>query len=62
MMEEMTAQQIETKISRYETFLEKKSKLLPDKSYLLIQVAGNLAILLAKSKKVITRIFLSSIY
>ena len=62
MMEEMTAQQIETKISRYETFLEKKSKLLPDKSYLLIQVAGNLAILLAKSKKVNTRIFLSSIY
>ena len=54
MMEEMTGQQIETKISRYETFLEKKSKLLPDKSYLLIQVAGNLAILLAKSKKVRT--------
>ena len=56
MMEEITGQQIETKISRYETFLEKKSKLLPDKSYLLLQVAGNLAILLAKSPKVIHNI------
>ena len=52
MMEENNGNQIDTKISRYEQFLEKKSKLLPSKSYLLIQVAGSLGILLAKSKKV----------
>ena len=52
MMEESREDQIQNKISRYENYLEKKSRLLPPKSYLLLQVSGSLAILLGKSKKV----------
>ena len=52
MMEEASEDQIQSKISRYENYLEKKSRLLPPKSYLLLQVSGSLAILLGKSKKV----------
>ena len=59
MMEENNEQQRETKVQRYETFLEKKSKLLPPSSYILLQVAGNLQILLSKSKKVNNFIILS---
>ena len=59
MMEENNEQQRETKVQRYETFLQKKSKLLPPSSYILLQVAGNLQILLSKSKKVNNFIILS---
>ena len=52
MMEESSEDMIQNKISRYENYLEKKSRLLPPKSYLLLQVSGSLAILLGKSKKV----------
>ena len=52
MMEEDSEDKIQDKISRYESYLEKKSRLLPPKSYLLLQVSGSLAILLGKSKKV----------
>ena len=52
MMEEGSEDQIQSKISRYESYLEKKSRVLPPKSYLLLQVSGSLSILLGKSRKV----------
>ena len=47
-MEEATAAQVRTKAASYQSFLDKKAKLLPPSSYLLLNAAASLCLLLAR--------------
>ena len=47
-MEEATAAQVRTKAASYQSFLDKKAKLLPPDSYLLLNAAASLCLLLAR--------------
>ena len=47
-MEEATAAQVRTKAASYQSFLDKKAKLLPPNSYLLLNAAASLCLLLAR--------------
>ena len=49
-LEESNVNQIVTKIQSYQQFIEKKSKLLPDNSSIILNVGASLSILMGKVK------------
>ena len=49
-MEESSHVQIQSKAEKYKSFIEKKSKMLPENSYILLTAKGSWSILLGKVK------------